>query len=614
MKGSRRFKGWLFNPLWLIVGIAAILVACGGDATATPRPVATAAPAAAKAAPTTAPAAAAPKATPNIRAPGAKPLEPTKVPKATVAPTATTPPQTAKITRVSMANPPPLTENNRIWSGAWSILLQHDPYGETLIENHEVSSEPVPSLAKNWEISNGFKTWTFELQEGVPWHFGFGEFTSADVEHTWGLYTREDSLSNFKAVWESGTPTIIDDYNIEFNFDPPMVDGTRLFSRQAGDLVIHSKAQWDAAGGDPSAYDDKPAGTGSYQYGGRELGQSMWYEKAPGDHWAGENPDFQELEWVWAVEQFTRLSLLLAGEVQGSDLARDVRQQAFDRGMIVVGSNNENNQSFGFFGGSFLDTDNEYFQGDLPWHNALVREAMNRAVDRDAMKEAIYMGQATSVLVPTFAPFNEGWSDRWSTDFEADYGYDPEKAIALLKEAGYGPGDISIGLQAVVIPGNAEIPLLIETLATMWEAIGINTSIQDLELGTWLGTWQGHDTHNLFSITRNTPLRTTQEGVRTFFASDPEGGFFHGFEHDYINENFVCLRDSVDAQVRDDCARKIGDFIYDEYASLPMFQQTFDMVIDPEYISDWQYPGVGSAHPTHVHNIRACPVGTERCE
>jgi hypothetical protein len=70
----------------------------------------------------------------------------------------------------------------------------------------------------------------------------------------------------------------------------------------------------------------------------------------------------------------------------------------------------------------------------------------------------------------------------------------------------------------------------------------------------------------------------------------------------------------VDAQVRDDCARKIGDFIYDEYASLPMFQQTFDMVIDPEYISDWQYPGVGSAHPTHVHNIRACPVGTDRCE
>jgi peptide/nickel transport system substrate-binding protein len=605
MKGPRRYKRWLFNPLWLIVGIAAIIIACGSDATTTPRPVATTAPAA-----TATPAAAA---TPTTRAPAARPVDPTATPRARVAPTATTPPQTAKITRVSMANPPPLTENNRIWSAAWSILLQHDPYGETLIENDEVTSEPIPALAKSWEVSNGFKTWTFELEEGVPWHFGFGEFTSADVAHTWALHTREDALGNFKSLWESGEPTIIDDYNIEFNFDPAMVDGTRLFSRLAGDFVIQSKAQWDAADGSDTAYDDKPAGTGSYQYGGRELGQSIWYEKAAGDHWAGENPDFQELEWIWAAEQFTRLSLLLAGEVQGSDLSRDVYQDAFSRGMKVVSSNNENNQSFGFFGGNWLSTDNEFFQAELPWNDVLVREAMNRAIDRDAILDAIFTGQATKVIVPAYAPFTEGWNDRWEDEFEANYGYDPDRAIELLAEAGYGPGDISIGLMSTVIPGNAEIPLLIETLATMWEAVGINTSIQDLELGTWLNLWIGHDTHNAFSITRNTPIRTTQEALRIFFASDPDG-FFHGFEHDFINEQFICLRESVDAAIREDCARKGGDFIFDNYASAPMFQITFDMMIDPEFISEWQYPGVGSAHPTHVHNIRACPVGTDRCE
>ena len=528
-------------------------------------------------------------------------------------PTATTPPQAAKITRVSMANPPPLTENNRIWSAAWSILLQHDPYGETLIENEEVTSEPIPALATSWEVSNGFKTWTFELEEDVPWHFGFGEFTSADVAHTWDLHTREDALGNFKSLWESGVPTIIDDHNIEFNFDPAMVDGTRLFSRLAGDFVIQSKAQWDAAGGDPSAYDDRPAGTGSYQYGGRDLGSSIWYEKAPGKHWGGENPDFQELEWVWATEQFTRLSLLLAGEVQGSDLSRDVYPDALGRGMKVVSSNNENNQSFGFFGGNWLSTDNEFFLGELPWNDIRVREALNRAVDRDAILDAIFAGQATKVIVPVFAPFTEGWSDRWVDQFEANYGYDPDRAVELLAEAGYGPGDISIDLMSTVIPGNAEIPLLIETLATQWEAVGFNTSIQDLELGTWLNMWIGHDTHNAFSITRNTPIRTTQEGLRIFFASDPDG-FFHGFEHDFTNEQYACLRDSVDADERERCARLAGDFIFDNYASAPMFQITFDMVIDPEFISSWQYPGVGSAHPTHVHNIRACPVGTDRCE
>jgi len=611
MKGPRHYKRWLFNPLWLIVAIAAIVVACGSDSAAKPAaPVAATSAPAATAVPAQA-AAAAP--TPTTKAPAAKPIQATRAPRAKVDPTATTPPQVAKITRVSMANPPPLTENNRIWSAAWSILLQHDPYGETLIENDPVSSEPVPALAKDWEVSNGFKTWTFELEEGVPWHFGFGEFTSADVAHTWGLHTREDALGNFKSLWESGEPTIIDDYNIVFNFDPAMVDGARLFSRLAGDLVIQSKAQWDAAGGSDTAYDDKPAGTGSYQYGGRKLGQSQWFEKAPGDHWGGENPDFQELEWVWSAEQFTRLSLLLAGEVQGADLGRDVWEDAISRGMKVVSSNNENNQSFGWFGGAFLNTGNEFYQGELPFHNVKVREALNRAIDREAIIDTIFLGQATPVIVPAFAPFTEGWSDRWEEEFDDKYGYDPERAIEILAEAGYGPGDLSIDSVSTVIPGNPELPLLIETISTMWESVGVNTSIQDLDIGAWVSKFNSHEMWGKYSMIRNTPIRTTQEGLRIFFASLPDG-FVFGFEHDYTNEKYECLRDSVDADVREQCAREAGDFIFDNYAMVPGFQITFDMMIDPEYISGWVYPGVGSAHPTHVHNIRACPVGTDRCE
>jgi hypothetical protein len=54
--------------------------------------------------------------------------------------------------------------------------------------------------------------------------------------------------------------------------------------------------------------------------------------------------------------------------------------------------------------------------------------------------------------------------------------------------------------------------------------------------------------------------------------------------------------------------------MFDDFLTLPLFQTTFDMTINPEFISEWIYPGVGSAHPTHVHNIKACPVGTDRCE
>ena len=136
-------------------------------------------------------------------------------------------------------------------------------------------------LAKASEMSNEFKTWTFELQEGVPRHSGWGEFTAADVAHTWQLLVREDASGNFKSLWDGGQATIIDNQRIEFKFDPPMVDGLRLFSRLAGDMVIQNKAQWDAGAGVPAAYNDQPAGTGSCQYGGRRLAELVWYEKSP---------------------------------------------------------------------------------------------------------------------------------------------------------------------------------------------------------------------------------------------------------------------------------------------------------------------------------------------
>jgi len=631
MVDFKRTKKWILSPLWLLIGVLAIVVACGGDDAAAPAassaPAAKAAPVATVAAAQNPEPTAAPQA--EAKAPAVKPVtESQDAPRATATPVPAPKAKAiqAKITRVSMANPPPLIESNRIWEAAWSILLQHDPYGETLIENHEVTSEAIPALAHSWKMENGFEDWTFYLEENVPWHYGYGEFTSADVAHTQYLVSRDDANGNFKGVWIDGQSEIIDDHTIKFTFDPPAIDGLRLFSRLAGDLVIHSKAQWDAAPGDhTTAYDEMVAGTGSYQYAGRKLGSSIWYEKAfaSGEHWAGEDPDFQELEWVWANEQFTRLSLLLAGEVQGADLARDVWPDAFSRGMAVVSSNNENNQSYGFFGGAYLNKGSEaypepnaYYTGPQPWHNPKVREAMNRAIDRDAIKDTIYAGNARPAFVPVYAPFTEGWNDRWETDFEENYGYDKQRAIDLLAAEGYGPGDLTIEMVSTVIPGNPEIPQLHEALSVMWEEIGINTKIQDLEIGTWVNEFNGHFPSypdGNFTIIRNTPIRTTQEGLRVFFASEPDG-FAFGYEDDFTNEKYACLRDSVDADVREKCAREAGDYIYDMYAMVPLFQTTFDMVIDPVYISEWQYPGVGSAHPTHVHNIKACPVGTDSCD
>ena len=519
------------------------------------------------------------------------------------------PATTAKIQRVRIAYPPPQAETNRIWSANRSNLVQSDPYGETLIGNDEITSEPSAGLAQSWWVNGGFNTWTFQLWEGIPWHFGYGEFTAADVAHTWMLVSQEESNSAFKSIWVTASPEIHNDHSIEFNFDSPMVDGYRLFSQLAGDLVIQSKAQWDAAGGALSAYDQQPAGTGSYQYGGRRLGESIWYEKINYDHWIGENPDFEELEWVWGAEQSTRLALLLAGQVQGSDLARDVQVDAMHAGMTVVSSHNPTYQSFGFFGGTYLSTvdsnldpwpdgKHPHYLGEEPWHNPLVREAFNVAVDRQAIIDEVYFGNASSVYVPVFAPFTEGWSDRWVDEFDDKYGYDPDRAVQLLAEAGYGPGDISIDLLSTVIPGNPEIPQLIEVLSTMWEAIGVDTIIIDMELDSWLEKVRDHDIHeDVRQFFGTLPSWTTQEGFRVFWVSAPERLALRVGVMTSSTRSTTAWSDRWILRNGGRCARDAGDYMFDDFLTLPLFQTTLDMTIDPEFIAGWDFPGVGIGPP-----------------
>ena len=53
-----------------------------------------------------------------------------------------------------------------------------------------------------------------------------------------------------------------------------------------------------------------------------------------------------------------------------------------------------------------------------------------------------------------------------------------------------------------------------------------------------------------FTILRNTPIRTTQEGLRVFWTSAPDG-FLYGWESDFINERYNCLESELAADRRE---------------------------------------------------------------
>ena len=76
----------------------------------------------------------------------------------------------------------------------------------------------------------------------------------------------------------------------------------------------------------------------------------------------------------------------------------------------------------------------------VPWTDNKVRQAMNKAINREELLEVLYKGRATYTYVTGYYPDLPGWDPTWEKRFPEMYGYDPKAAKRLLAEAGYPKG------------------------------------------------------------------------------------------------------------------------------------------------------------------------------
>ncbi len=494
---------------------------------------------------------------------------------------------------------PVLQETNRIWEGPWSLLQQHVPFADTLLRNDPKTGAAGPGLAVSWEFNDDFTQWSFDLREGVQFHFGNGEFTSADVAWVHSLLSSDDSVSTMSPVWRTVTLVPGGDYQVSFNFETPFLDGLRLFSRTAGDLYIMSKAQFDAEGLD--AIDDRPAGTGHYRYLERKPGLGVSYEMAETEHWDGATPDFPEFELKFITEDATRMAVLLAGDAHMANLSRDLQAEAANRGMRIVSSQQPTIQTVSFMLGQYFLTGDESYRPDQPFEDIRVREAINRAVNRANIMEFIYKGSATPVYVYGWTPGHEGWAPRFEADFEANYGFDPERARQLLADAGYGPGDIEIDFPTMNFSGNPELSQIAEAIQLDLDAVGITVNLQEMEYTALRPDLVAKQAWDKMWMSRNLPIRTTQEAVRVFYADE---GVTHAAMYDELEAMYQQLKATVDLAERDEIARRMGNFAFDNYISVPIAQIFYELTVDPEVVAEYVFSGQTPTSLDHIHLIR----------
>ncbi|MBI3329365.1 MAG: hypothetical protein HYZ81_22010 [Nitrospinae bacterium] len=263
---------------------------------------------------------------------------PASAPAAAPAPTPT-------VERLKFATTAPWIEVVLSWKGgsfATNLIVRN--FAEPLVETDHRTGALIPGLATAWEMTTpDAKTWTFKLRKGVPFHFGWGDFTAKDVVHTISQIVSEGLATDsgvFRTLFGKTEEEVRksvqtrDDYTVVFKLLRPETNLDFVLSAQAGNLLIHSKAQWDKEG--LAGTQKRPAGTGPWQFVEQQLGQWLLFRRVE-NHWR-KTPEFKEFQILFGPEEATRLAMLLAGEVHVTEVSRDLHKDTIAKGMKVLNS------------------------------------------------------------------------------------------------------------------------------------------------------------------------------------------------------------------------------------------------------------------------------------
>jgi peptide/nickel transport system substrate-binding protein len=507
------------------------------------------------------------------------------------------PAQAQAVDRLVIAVDPPAGDTNLFWasSGDQTLFLALSP----LVGNDPVTGAyNNDGVAESWEANEDFTEWTFHLYEDVPWTDGWGELTAEDVALSYELNTGEDSQHSGISQLRGATTEVIDDHTIRFVFEEPR-QGFLFSLASRGSLLIYSKAQYDAEG--LEGLQRQPAGTERFRLVERKVGEGILFERVD-DHWSGLDATFPEIEFRWVAEPATKLAMLLAGEAHIADLPPELHEDATGGGLEIVAALNPSNQVTAMFNGLYRQTGDPAHNPDLPWTDIRVREAMNRALDRDTMIDILYGGRAEYLIRYGMKEGHEGYVPELAERFEADHGYDPERAKELLAEAGYPDAFAQpvVPIVASVLAGNPEFGTMAELLQVYFEEIGMQTEIREMDWASLRALGRAREAYVINPI-RNSPIRPSEVHLINSYTSG--GSPFDGFEDDQIQGLIDKLTTTFDAEERDKIAAEAFTYLYEQYADMPIASIRAEVIINPEFVADWPFPGVTTTGVSHWHLI-----------
>ncbi len=378
-------------------------------------------------------------------------------------------------------NSEPITLNPAITNNQIDVFVSAKVYEGLIYVDEDMN--PVPGLARSWEVSDDGLTITLQLQQGVRWHDGV-PFTSADVKFSLEdvVKTKHPLGPSQLAVLES-VETPDDETAILHLSGPSIFFASPYLALNASTAPIIPKHLFEGTDIATNPVSSNPVGTGPFRFEEWVRGSHIVLVRND-DYWAAGLPLLDQVVYLVIPDASTRLLAFENGEIDY--LPFGVPYSALGRlgarpDVDVIRFRDTRYQIHGLY----FNVRNE------PFSNPLVRQAIAHAIDKQAIVDNVTFGYdrvANSIQQSGSVFYNPG---------VPTYDLDLTTAAALLDQAGLTPGANGIRFETVftVDLGAGETALkTAELLRDQLAKVGIALKIVPLERATFLQTvYQNYD-------------------------------------------------------------------------------------------------------------------------
>ncbi|MFD2210148.1 ABC transporter substrate-binding protein [Virgibacillus halophilus] len=453
---------------------------------------------------------------------------------------------------------------------------------DTLVKYKQEDTEVQPSLATEWNVSDDGKKWTFKLRDDVKFHDG-NDFTAEDVVYNFERWaTSADFIyygymfgateDNLKGIIDKVEAT--DKYEVTFTLSEP--NAPFLYTLAMSPFGIASPKAIEKYGDD---YFKNPVGTGPFVFEEWVPDDKITLKKN-GDYF-GDVAKLDQVVFKTIPDNGARFMELQAGtiDLMNGLNPQDIQTVEGDDNLQIIRRPSMNVAYMA------MNTDK-----DGPMAEKKVRQAINMAVDK---KQLITLFEgvgkaAKNPLPPSLWGYN---------DDVKDYDFDPDKAKALLAEAGYPDGfDVKLNIFSNPRDYMPQPKVTAQAIQEMLKKVNINVKIVESDWDTHLELTE-HGKHDMAFLGWTGDNGDPDNFMYVLLDKDNakmgSAGNIAFYKNDEVHDLFKKAQVEMDQDKRTDYYMKAQEIIHDDAPWLPIAHTTPPLAANKN-VSNYQPHPTGS--------------------